>query len=199
MDIKKFIEEAEERKRQENQRLEGGERARFVARLEALEGVFEKALRDVQRLKFETEARWLAPIADLSYQYDTQLFTQNGSTKGIRDKIKKTLEARGEPMTSAQIAEALYVPDPKVSFDLFKRRIIVAASAMHKDNPPALLPADDLRGMGREVYWRLPEPRTKINFWETYNPAPGVVIQGALPILADTSNWRSRFLPDEDA
>ncbi len=52
----------------------------------------------------------------------------------IKDLRKAIMEAlRGTPnLTTGELATALYTDDMGISFDLFKRRIIVHVSAMHK-------------------------------------------------------------------
>lgn len=59
-------------------------------------------------------------------------------------------------MTSHQIADELYQPNPHVDLGTFRRRVIVTASALHKAKPMEL-EAANMSGRGREKFWVLPQ------------------------------------------
>lgn len=168
MDIFKPTEPALSWKHQAS-KLTPGERTRILHRLASLEGALQRVLEEVRDLNDEVEQYGVVPpTTQIDYfsgklRVDThKLFTKGGSVRGIRQKITETLAVRRESMTSEQLAETLYSFDPKVSFDLFKRRVIVAVSAMHRMTPPMLVPDQGRKGKGREVFWNLnPYQNTK--------------------------------------
>jgi hypothetical protein len=82
-----------------------------------------------------------------------EVITRDGRTPHLRQLIKEVLRGADNGLSSQEIAEALYIPSPKVSFDLFKRRIIVALSAMNKTIGEVRPVGRGERG--REVRWGL--------------------------------------------
>jgi hypothetical protein len=74
---------------------------------------------------------------------DAVVIAEDGSTPNLRHHISMVLRMRDDPMSSDEIAQALYVPSRRVSFDLFKRRVIVTVSAMHRKGEGVLSIQDD--------------------------------------------------------
>lgn len=147
--------------RSDSDALSEPQRRRIATRLSAIEHQLLRLIGEVQSLQESVDSdfswpptlKWFESNALPNYASDVKLFTPGGSVRGLKSKIKEALGARGEPMTSEELAQSLYSHDPKVSFDLFKRRVIVTASAMHKAKPPVLLSVDKEGGRGK--HWVL--------------------------------------------
>lgn len=82
--------------------------------------------------------------------------TKGGSIRNLGQSIKDYLAECNEPKTSLEIAQALYTPAAGISYDLFKRRVIVTTSALFKKSidGPEVVPAEEV-GRGKEKRWVL--------------------------------------------
>ncbi len=135
--------------------VEGPVRERLDRRLEKLEAILSQGLHEIHTIKKELAGMETGVSLPLPRSKQAMLFDEDGITNDLRGKIIRVLQTRDLPLTSAQLADALYVPHPDVSKDLFKRRVIVAVSAMHRNAHPMVVPAEGIPGRGREIHWTL--------------------------------------------
>ena len=82
-------------------------------------------------------------------------WTKGGSIKNLGKNIVQLIDLSAGSLTSEQIARTLYKPEYGLSYDLFKRRVIVTVSALSRSEYPQVVQAVDVV-KGKEKQWTLP-------------------------------------------
>ncbi|MBL8002609.1 MAG: hypothetical protein JNL05_11670 [Flavobacteriales bacterium] len=99
-----------------------------LARLRAL---LEEAIQLAGELQGEGHLpRPATTVADEHVR--TQLLTPTGKIRGLSDRIIGVLREKQEPMTAAEITDAVYDRRYGLTYDAMKRRVAVCTSSLHK-------------------------------------------------------------------
>lgn len=128
-----------------------------------------EALRQVRPIldRIRNDVRYIEEVLEAIYQgrdihlaikdkYGRLDLTEGGSIRNLGQSIKDYLAETPGPKTSEEIAQALFRPSIGISYDLFKRRVIVTVSALFNKggNMPEIVPAEAV-GRGKEKRWVL--------------------------------------------
>lgn len=101
-------------------------------KIDALREAVVALLAEIDEISAELRGQQTHIYASEALKPDSNVVTRSGKIRGLQNKVLTLLKRSAEPMSSDDISRALFQPEYGVSFDAFKRRVIVTSSYLHK-------------------------------------------------------------------
>ncbi|MBK6894601.1 MAG: hypothetical protein IPH00_16120 [Flavobacteriales bacterium] len=103
-----------------------------ITQIEALRESVLEVLTEIDKLSETLRGHQASLFPTMAQAPDSNVVTPSGKIRGLQNKVLTLLKRNAEPLSSDEIARRLFQPEYGVSFDAFKRRIIVTTSYLHK-------------------------------------------------------------------